>query len=109
LHLLDKLKEDVLCNHLVVLALDRDEAETQAAEDLKVVFSDRCTVHFVTNPVQHPLSPFPICKVWNNMGSVAFKQIGSFFSVMMSTTKYETALLNMDESTVGLVGFMQFP
>jgi glycosyltransferase involved in cell wall biosynthesis len=73
LNLLDKLEEDALCNHLVVLALDRDDAETQAAEDLKAMLSDRCSAHFITNPVQHPSSPFPICEVWNNMGSVAFE------------------------------------
>ncbi|CAB9506824.1 expressed unknown protein [Seminavis robusta] len=77
--LLDQIEEDSLCQYLVVLAVDNDEANGDAAGDLIKHLKSRerksrqlQKVHTITNPPRNSQEPFPICSIWNEMATVAW-------------------------------------
>lgn len=78
--LLDGLKEDAICNFIVVLAIDEDEAGGDFARDLIEKIETYAKVTCITNPPKEP--PFPICDVWNRMATKAF-ELGADWVVLL--------------------------
>jgi len=81
-NLLVALKQDTLCDFLVVLALDQDELEMESlherASTLTTLVSQYATVHRLINPSRKKSQPFPICQVWDSMASKAFSEGASW-------------------------------
>jgi glycosyltransferase involved in cell wall biosynthesis len=75
--LLESLEADSLCNYLVVLGIDGDEASTPQAMELEALVSSRQRIqstHVIVNPEHDntPVQPFRICEAWHEMAKVAW-------------------------------------
>lgn len=83
--LLLQLEEDSLCEYLLVIAIDQDEADTTQAtaflQALQTKHQSRLQgrLHVLQNP--HPVDPdetFPVCQVWHAMAGTAWKEGASW-------------------------------
>lgn len=79
--LLSCIEEDVLCKYLLVLAIDEDEFDTDAARELIKKLQSRAilrqqmqSLHIVMNPAQPPGEPFAVCKAWDSMAKEAWNK-----------------------------------
>ena len=79
--MLDKLEEDSLCRYLVVLAIDDDEVESDAAKELirrltlrAELESQLLSLHITANPPKPKDQPFAICCIWGEMATVAWEK-----------------------------------
>ena len=77
--LLGCMEEDRLCKYLLVLGIDEDEIDTDAARvlikrlqlraDLKQQMQ---SLHVITNPSQPSGKPFAVCRAWDSMAVEAW-------------------------------------
>jgi hypothetical protein len=77
--LLGCMEEDMLCKYLIVLGIDEDEIDTDAARvlikrlqlraDLKQQMQ---SLHVITNPSQPSGKPFAVCRAWDSMAVEAW-------------------------------------
>ncbi|GKY97878.1 hypothetical protein MPSEU_000745800 [Mayamaea pseudoterrestris] len=72
--MIKSLKQDRLCNMIVVLALDDDEEGSPLADQLVEHLQQYCRIIIMNNPPKDPSSPFPICQVWDRMAATAFEE-----------------------------------
>ncbi|KAL3827156.1 hypothetical protein ACHAXA_006711 [Cyclostephanos tholiformis] len=77
--LLSCMEEDKLCKYLLVLGIDEDELDTDAACVLIKQLQSRAELkqqmqsfHIVTNPSQPLGHPFAVCKAWDSMAVKAW-------------------------------------
>lgn len=83
LDLLFQLEKDSLCEYLLVVALDKDEADSKLAKDfvegLERYFARRTKnrLFVIENPV-FPSDSFPICHVWHSMAEKAWLEGASW-------------------------------
>jgi hypothetical protein len=78
-NLLDCMEEDRLCKYLLVLGIDEDELDTDAARvlikqlhlraDLKQQMQ---SLHLITKPPQPSRQPFAVCRAWDSMAVEAW-------------------------------------
>ena len=79
-NLLNRIEEDKLCKYILMLGIDEDELNTDAASLLiqqLQTHSDQGqqmkSLHIVANPPQSSEQPFAICQVWDVMATEAWK------------------------------------
>jgi glycosyltransferase involved in cell wall biosynthesis len=79
--LLDQLEQDRLCRYIVVLGIDDDEKDSPGAavliDNLKEHEEQQNQLesfHIIINPVTEPDKPFPICNIWDDLASRAWKE-----------------------------------
>ncbi len=77
--LLACMEEDKICKYLLVLGIDEDELDTDAACMLINQLQSRAELkqqmqsfHIVTNPSQPVGRPFAVCKAWDSMAVEAW-------------------------------------
>lgn len=79
--LLERVEKDSLCQYLVVLSIDADQAAGTAATKLVRHISSRAgsqqqqmkSFHEITNPPKSHGKPFAICSAWDEMATVAWE------------------------------------
>ena len=75
--LLDQIEQDSLCRYILVLGIDADEADSDAASKLIQRLNDRVgrqlkSFHHIKNPPRSSHEPFAICSVWDELATVAW-------------------------------------
>ena len=78
--LLDELEEDSLCRYLVVLGIDHDERHSDATKALMTKLERRAATsaqlqsfHYIINQERIPGESFAICRVWDDMARIAWR------------------------------------
>lgn len=74
--LLGQIEQDHICQYLVVLAIDEDEKDGDASQELARRLASRPRLHSlhpITNHVKNPDQPFEVCSTWHTMATIAWK------------------------------------
>lgn len=82
--LIKTIEEDSICQYLIVVAIDHDEADSPNANDLiKYIkgYSRAKEVVLLVNPPQCNVT-FPICQIWHRMAEVAWS-LGATWVVLL--------------------------
>ena len=85
--MLSQLEDDKLCTYLVVLAVDKDESESDEVSILLDVFQKHshrqaCPVQIIINEPVEKGKPFAICPVWNRMAKLAWESGASWVMLL---------------------------
>ena len=83
--LLTSIEKDPLCEYILILALDHDEADKEEAKKLIHSIQSRTrmkALDVIVNPPRDSRSPFPICQVWDQMAKKAWT-LGASWVVLL--------------------------
>lgn len=82
--LIRNIEEDSICQYLIVIALDHDEADSLNADDLIKYIKNNSRakdVILLVNPTQNQMV-FPICQVWHRMAEAAWSRGASWVMLL---------------------------